>query len=951
MNYMSHITAVLGATNTGKTHYAVERMCARSSGVIGLPLRLLAREVYDKICRIKGPQSCALITGEEKIIPPHARYFVCTVEAMPMGEITAGKFACVVIDEVQMMAHKERGHIFTDRVLRARGNEETLLLGADTVYGLLHNLIPKIRFVTRERFSVLSFTGHTKLNRLPKRSVIVAFSIPEVYALAELIRRHYGGAALVMGALSPRTRNAQAALYQSGEVDYLVATDAIGMGLNLDADHVAFASLRKFDGQRKRYLYASEIAQIAGRAGRFRKDGSFGTTGNCLPIDNDVVARIENHHFTPLQKVEWRNTTLDFSSLEALQNSLAKPPQQNGLRRIAPPPDEMVLTQLINIYAVNAAIKTPKDVKLLWEICQIPDFRNLGPEAHMRLLENIFTSLTNNTFGLAHDYLENNINRLDHIEGSVDILSSRLSSMRTWAYIAHKASWVKNTDMWVNHAKSVEERLSDALHNKLVAQFVDRRTSALLKGIGAKTRMDVTITDAGMVMAEGHMIGRLTGLLFTASETQGELDTKAVHATAAIALAPEIDRRFTQITGCPHDALTLSDQGEIIWNNSPIAKLVTGKTLLNPKIEIIGGELGSAVLREQAFARASDYLRTEITQKFENLNALKTFCDDPDSHQDARPLAHILYENHGMVERLQHLQLIKDTDQTARGYLRNMSVQIAYHHVFLRDMLKPASARLLSIFYAYAWDKDGGGNTTPFLPANGMASTPDDKTYPETSLNKAGYTRKGPRIIRFDILARLAQMLMQATKEVDGKPFRIAQEMMALLGCSYDDFEGVLEGLGYKKIVTPLDTHEQEQEAKALHEFVALLKQAGKGTPTTNTDGAKTETASDNSKQTPAKDKGKKNHWQSSLTIYRPRPECAEDSSLIVPTSIDLWQFNFKKRPFKAKEKPSKPYKKSAKPKANHAAKTKVEPMKPEDSPFAALAGLNLDTPPTKKDQ
>ena len=380
MGFSPHITAVLGATNTGKTHYAVERMCARVSGVIGLPLRLLAREVYDKIVEIKGAPACALITGEEKIIPAHASYFVCTVEAMPMGDIRLGKFACVVIDEVQMVAHKERGHIFTDRLLHARGTEETLLLGADTVRSLIQSLVPKARYVTRERFSVLSYSGHTKLSRLPKRSVVVAFSAGEVYALAELMRRHYGGAALVMGGLSPRTRNAQAELYQSGEVDYLVATDAIGMGLNLDADHVAFASLRKFDGQRRRFLRASEMAQIAGRAGRFRTNGSFGTTGSCLPMDDDIVGRIENHSFEPLRFAEWRSTKLDFSSLETLQDSLAMPPIKPGLRRIAPAPDELALSRLLRVHDVRGYIRTEADVRTFWDVCQIPDFRNLGPE-------------------------------------------------------------------------------------------------------------------------------------------------------------------------------------------------------------------------------------------------------------------------------------------------------------------------------------------------------------------------------------------------------------------------------------------------------------------------------------------------------------------------------------------------------------------------------------------
>lgn len=410
----AHITAVLGATNTGKTHYAVERMLGRSSGLIGLPLRLLAREIYDRVVAEKGAPSCALITGEEKIIPTHARFFICTVEAMPMDDIKAGKFACVVIDEVQMMAHPGRGHIFTDRLLHARGTEETLFLGAETARPIIETLVPEARYVNRERFSVLSYAGHQKLTRLPKRTVIVAFSADEVYAIAELVRRQYGGVALVMGGLSPRTRNAQAALYQSGEVDFMVATDAIGMGLNLDVDHVAFASLRKFDGQKRRFLRASEIAQIAGRAGRFRSDGTFGTTGHSLPLDDDYVIRIENHYFEPLRSAEWRSTKLDFISSEALLDSLAASPPHNRLRRIAPAVDELALTRLLNVHEVKGQLKNPAEVKTLWDVCQIPDFRNLGPEAHARQLEDIFKEISNNAGKISDSYLVRNVNRLNY---------------------------------------------------------------------------------------------------------------------------------------------------------------------------------------------------------------------------------------------------------------------------------------------------------------------------------------------------------------------------------------------------------------------------------------------------------------------------------------------------------------------------------------------------------
>ncbi|RZV40340.1 MAG: hypothetical protein EX271_10070, partial [Acidimicrobiales bacterium] len=823
----AHITAVLGATNTGKTHYAVERMLGRVSGVIGLPLRLLAREIYDRVVAEKGAASCALITGEEKIVPTHARYFICTVEAMPMEDIKAGKFACVIVDEVQMMAHPERGHVFTDRLLYARGTEETLLLGADTARPIIETLVPEARYVTRERFSVLSYAGHKKLTRLPKRSVIVAFSADEVYAIAELMRRQYGGVALVMGGLSPRTRNAQAALYQSGEVDYMVATDAIGMGLNLDVDHVAFAALRKFDGQRRRFLRASEIAQIAGRAGRFRNDGTFGTTGQSLPLDDDYVVRIENHQFEPLRSAEWRSTKLDFTSADALLDSLAALPPNKRLRRIAPAADELALVRLLGIHQISRNLKTSQNVTTLWDVCQIPDFRNLGPEAHARQLEDVFKEISANNGIISDAYLERNVNRLNHIEGSTEILSSRLSSIRTWTYIAHKHVWVENSNDWIDRTRQIEDHLSDALHEKLVQRFVDRRTSALLKGIGANTRMDATVTETGDVVAEGHTIGRLNGLLFEPDKTTTDVEAKTLQKTAVLSLAPEIDRRLTQISGCDQNALQLSDQGEFLWDGQAIGKITPGDEFLKPKVALIGGKLGSPALCDLAAGRLRDFLHNEINSKFESLLALKTMAEDPQSFQGSRALANVLYENLGVIRRTDHFKLVKETDKIARGYLRNKSVKFGFYHIFLRDLMKPAAARLMSLIYAFAWKKDGGGDGLPFLPQNGMSSTPNDDRYSEQALNKAGYTRCGTRIVRFDILTRLSEIIIQATKERSDNQFRIAQEMMASLGCSFEDMEQVLISLGYVKNdseFTPeefeieksriLDMHERQQVAQ-----------------------------------------------------------------------------------------------------------------------------------------
>ena len=894
----AHITAVLGATNTGKTHYAVERMLARTSGVIGLPLRLLAREIYDKVVAEKGAPSCALITGEEKIIPAHARYFICTVEAMPMADIKAGKFACVVIDEVQMMTHKERGHIFTDRLLHARGTEETMFLGSDTARPIIEALVPDARFVNRERFSVLSYAGHQKLTRLPKRTVIVAFSADEVYAIAELARRNYGGVALVMGGLSPRTRNAQAALYQSGEVDYMVATDAIGMGLNLDVDHVAFAALRKFDGQKRRFLRASEIAQIAGRAGRFRNNGTFGTTGQCLPMDDDIVARIENHHFAPVRSAEWRSTDLAFSSTEVLLDSLAVSPALKHLRRIAPAIDELVLTRLLTTHDIAEHLENSTDVRTLWDVCQTPDFRNLGPEAHARQLEDIFKQLKTNSGKISDTYLERNIKRLNHIEGSAEILSSRLSSIRTWTYIAHKHVWVENSTDWINRTRRIEDDLSDALHEKLVQRFVDRRTSALLKGIGANTHMDATVTETGDVVAEGHKIGRLNGLLFEPDASATDVEAKALQQTAVLSLAPEIDRRLTQISGCDQNALSLSDKGEFLWDGQPVGKMVAGDEFLKPKVELIGGKLGSPVLCDLATGRLRDFIRNEVNQKFESLFALKTMAEDPQSFKGSRALANVLFENLGVIRRLDHMKLVKDTDKIARGYLRSKSVKFGFYHVFLRDLMKPAAARLMSLIFAFAWTKDGGGDGLPFLPQNGMSSTPNDDQYSEEALNKAGYTRCGSRIVRFDILTRLSEMIIQTTKERADKQFRIVQEMMASLGCSYEDMDQVLTSIGYTKKEVEFSPEELELEKSRILEMHLRQQSAlspEKKNETINSDANPAKPEPVNPESPPKNPEAKPENYVPKRQRVKPlhdyvaKPVLDENGDPIIPTTITLW--------------------------------------------------------------
>lgn len=805
------LKAILGPTNTGKTHYAIERMLAHSSGVIGLPLRLLAREIYDRVVAQKGAAQVALITGEEKIIPPKARFYICTVEAMPIEK----RFAFLAVDEVQLMGNHERGHIFTDRVLYARGMEETLFLGAETARDVLATLVPKIRFDYRERFSELHYDGPAKLTRLPKRSVIVAFSAAEVYAIAELIRRFRGGAAVVMGGLSPRTRNAQAELFQSGEVDFLVATDAVGMGLNLDTNHVAFAGLTKYDGRRRRYLTPMEAGQIAGRAGRFRNDGTFGTTGDCQPMDEELVKRIESHDFEPLHYVEWRNSDLDFSTIDSLMDSLHAPRPQKRLRRIKGADDEAALERLKAIDDVHDMLKSQAQVKMLWDVCQVPDFRNLTIDTHVKLLQDIWRTLIKGGGKLSDDFMANKIDRCDETLGGVDELSSRLAFIRTWTYCASKVSWMPKSENgaehWINHAREVEDRLSDALHEALTARFVDRRTRKLLKGIGADLDMTVTIKDTGEVYVDDDLIGRLDGLKFTADASQSGLEAQALAAAAQKAVGPEVNRRLTSISSGTHQIFTLSESGQIMWGGMAVGRIAPSGSVFTPDAEVIGGELGQGPLREIAADRMREFLRASVLAELAPLKALKDLIALEETLPAAKGFGYILLENNGAVERREHLQTIRDLDQDARRQLRSVGVVFGHYNVYLQDMVKPKPARLLSLLVAYG----AGGDKKPWIPFAGVTSIPNagdlaSDGFTTQALSLAGYRAVGTRIIRFDILNRLSFIIREAqdqfkqTKisETKGHKFQIMAEMLALLGSTYEDVQGVLTALGYKSEVS-----------------------------------------------------------------------------------------------------------------------------------------------------
>ena len=994
------LKAILGPTNTGKTHYAVERMLAHSSGVIGLPLRLLAREIYDRVVAQKGAALVALITGEEKIIPPKAQFYICTVEAMPIEK----RFAFLAVDEVQLMANHERGHIFTDRVLYARGMEETLFMGAETARDVLATLVPKIRFDHRERFSELHYDGPTKLTRLPKRSVIVAFSASEVYAIAELIRRFRGGAAVVMGGLSPRTRNAQAEMFQSGEVDFLVATDAVGMGLNLDTDHVAFAGLTKYDGRRRRYLTPMEAAQIAGRAGRFRNDGTFGTTGDCQEMPEDLIKRIEAHDFEPLHYVEWRNSDLDFSSIESLMESLHRPRPTSRLRRIKGADDEAALERMKAIDEVSEALKTRAQVKMLWDVCQVPDFRNLTIDTHVKLLQDIWRTLIKGGGKLSDDFMATKIDRCDETLGGVDALSSRLAFIRTWTYCASKLNWMPKSENgpehWINHARKVEDRLSDALHEALTARFVDRRTRKLLKGIGADLDMNATIKDTGEVYVDDDLIGRLDGLKFTADASQSGLEAQALAAAAQKAVGPEVDRRLTSICSGTHKIFTLSDTGQIMWGGMAVGRIAPSGSVFTPDAEVIGGELGQGPLRSMAADRMREFLRAEVLAQLVPLQALKDLIAGEDTLPAAKGFGFILLENNGALERKDHLQTVRDLDQDARRQLRSVGVVFGHYNIYLQDMVKPKPARLLSLLVAYG----AGGDKKPWIPFAGVTSIPNEgdlaaSGYSEQALSLAGYRAVGNRIIRFDILNRLSFIIREAqdqfkqTKipEARGHKFQVMAEMLALLGSTYEDVQGVLTALGYKSEIsetrlTKAPDVEATEAAKAEAKPEETKPEAATAEPVTapaaaegpqpavaqtetpnseitKPDTPKAEaTKSDAPKPDTPKSAPRKPQPKKSLSLYHHRVtnEAGETTEV---DNLEYWHFPSRgQKGFKPGGKPSSKqggrgnpaYKgkrdKGPKPRRDAPKSAKPPTQKQvENSPFAALAALKNPKPKTPK--
>jgi len=701
----SRLTAVLGPTNTGKTHLAVERMLGHASGMIGLPLRLLAREIYDRIVALRGARCVALITGEEKIIPPRAVYFVCTVEAMPLSR----DVEFLAVDEIQLCADAERGHVFTQRLLHARGRYETMFLGSATMTPLVRRLLPNAEIVTRERFSKLTYAGQKKLTRLPRRTAVVAFSAEAVYAIGELIRRQRGGAAVVMGSLSPRTRNAQVALYQSGEVDFLVATDAIGMGLNMDVGHVAFAGLSKYDGRRSRWLTAAEVGQIAGRAGRYRTDGTFGVTGEAPDIDHDVVEAVENHQFQAVTAAEWRNSRLDFANLSALMRSLAAPSPRDGLVRAAESLDELTLRKLAENEAFKDRVRDRSALFKLWDVCQTPDFRKSTLEDHLRLIGDLFEPLGQG-MRLSDDWMEQQFCPLDRIEGDIDALQGRLAYVRTLAYIANRPDWLADPGHWQGRTRGLEERLSDTLHERLMARFIDRRTSVLLRSLGEREELLAGVAEDGEVTVEGHFVGRLRGLAFDADRAASSLEEKALRAAAQRAVGPEVVRRLGRIAAEPDSAFALAPDGLVLWRGEAVGALSPSHPF-RPRI-LLFGDLGPAPARDRAQARLEAFVSAEAGRRLAPLRRLETAMADGKLKGLARGIAWRLSENGGIIDRASAAADIAALSHAERRTLKSYGVRFGAFSLFLPALLEPRAAVItaaLAAVGAPGWALSGRG--------------------------------------------------------------------------------------------------------------------------------------------------------------------------------------------------------------------------------------------------
>ncbi len=792
------VSAVLGPTNTGKTYLAIERMMGHVSGMMGFPLRLLARENYDRVVAIKGEGAVALVTGEEKILPPNPSYFLCTVESMPL----AREVAFLAIDEVQLAADPDRGHIFTDRILHARGYAETMFLGADTIAPFIRALVPGCEFISRPRFSALTYAGVHKITRLPPRSAVVAFSAAAVYGIAELLRRQRGGAAVVMGALSPRTRNAQVAMFQNGEVDYLVATDAIGMGLNMDVAHVAFGELSKFDGHRRRALTAAELGQIAGRAGRHMADGTFGTTAETGELAPELIAAIEGHSFEKIRAIYWRNSDLSFRSLEALTRSLDAPSPMPGLFPVREAPDHLAFATLAADPEISAAVTDEDAVRRLWDVCQIPDFRRGAGAGHARFLAGVWRRL-HAAGRLPDDWIASHITRLDRPDGDIDTLTGRIDHIRTWTYIAHRADWLHDAGHWQGVTRAIEDRLSDALHDRLTQRFVDRRTTALVKGLKGKADMTAAVGDDGAVMVEGHVVGHLDGFRFVEAAAprardDSDLARKTVRGAAARALVPEILRRIDAIAGAADtdDAFALGDDGRITWQGALVGNTGPGRDPLSPVAQAIASDLVDVPTQARLTAVLQAALDAHLRARLAPLYRVHDRATDAALEAPVRGILFQLVEAQGCVPRLQVEALTRECDGRARKQLAKLGVRLGTETVYVEGLLGAGVRRLLAVLDGIARREDGATIAERArLIARGAPSLPRDPDLIDEFYRACGMVALGPRALA---CGRAETLAAEARKLARQGAFQATPVLRKLAGGSVEDLVGVLLALGFR---------------------------------------------------------------------------------------------------------------------------------------------------------
>ena len=779
------ITAVLGPTNTGKTHLAIETMLSFDSGMIGFPLRLLAREVYDKIIKKVNLDKVALITGEEKIIPSNAKYFLCTVESMPIDK----HLDFVGIDEIQMCADHERGHIFTDRLLNLRGAKLTMLMGSNIVKNIVSNLKDDIEFINRNRFSKLVYEGHKKISRIQRKTAIIAFSAEEVYAIAELIRRQKGGAAIVMGSLSPKTRNSQVELYQSGDVDFLVATDAIGMGINMDLDYVYFSNLKKFDGRKLRKLNLSEIGQIAGRAGRYLNNGGFGITGQCKEINSEEVELLENHKFEEIQSLYWRNSDLNFNNPASLIKSLDEKPDQRWLRKIYEREDEKALKFFLKEKDFQANELNKEKLELLWECCQIPDFVKKTYGNHYEVIENVFKFLISGNQRISEDFMRQQLMKLDKLEGNVDSLSNRIANVRTWSYVSNKNNWVDNQNYWIEKTKILEDKLSDRLHEELTKTFIDKRASVLARGLKQDMEFETKILENNKVMIDNQFIGKINGLKLELDLKKGALETdiKSLKKAARQTIGPELQRRIKVITET--GLIDLINDFKIYWNKAQIAKIIPGKDYLNPNIELIVDDMLEQDQRNELINFLEKWLKNKINTILNSLIELKNLKD---KNSSVKALAYQLYESNGVLKREQVGEYLDRLGQGERKILRDLGVKFGRYHIYLHKLIKPEAVSLRTLLWKNFHQKFY--DLKP--PTFGLNFVNDNKITNKNFMLLCGFEKFENIYIRIDILERLFIQIINSKTE-SKKEIKMTAEMLNLLGCSKDNFKKLIKNMNY----------------------------------------------------------------------------------------------------------------------------------------------------------